>query len=440
MTERIPTSPPSSPRRAALVAVPPRSRDETSVATSLAEMERLLAGLGIVVVHRMLQRRDDDEAPSLGPGKLRELAASTGGRGVVPRGPAATEAATTESPSEPLVDLVVVDAELPAPEQRRLAAALGVDVLDRTSTILRVFEQRARTREAKLEIEMARLRYEAARTRESSAHDDREGGGGRGERGHANAELAKQRLHKRLSTLQRELDVARAIRGRTRERRSEIPKVALLGYTNAGKSSLMRALTGSEVYVDDKLFATLDTTVRAVEGITPRVLVTDTVGFLEDLPHDLIASFRSTLDEAADATLLLFVLDASDPRMEDHLRVTTETIGDLAPGAPRRIVLNKIDRVDAERRAELRARFPTALFVSAYDPASVAALRETIATAMLAEMLEAELRVPYARGEMLGEVHAHAHVVQERYEEDGIGLRIRASPTVLARLERSLAR
>lgn len=441
MPETLPSSI-TTPPRALLVAVPMRDADDAQVESSLAEMRRLLAGLGIDVVHVAIQRRDD-RGLTLGAGKLRELARLTGGPGTISRGPptqARSEPEDVHDGPDPIADVVVFDAELSPSEQRRLAIAFGVEVVDRFGTILRVFERRARTRAAKLEVQIARAEYDLARSRETSAQDDREGGGGRGERGNANAELARQRHHRRVAAMRRELDAAKEVRDRTRARRRDVPSVALVGYTNAGKSSLMRAMTGSDVYVDDKLFATLDTTVRTLEGSSPRILVSDTVGFLENLPHELIASFRSTLDEANDAFLVLIVLDASDPRIEAHLRVTTETLASLEQPVPRKLVLNKIDRVADSAREALRIRFPDALLVSAFDPSDVAAVREAVVRARQADLTEVTLHIPYSRGDLLGEAHAHTHVVREAYEDAGIAVTLRAAPNVLSRLQRSLAR
>jgi GTP-binding protein HflX len=433
--------------RAVLVAVPPPDAAHEEVAASLAELRRLLDGLGVVVVRELVQRRASRTgAAVLGPGKLRELAGLTGGSGVVSRGPPDARRSKSEeeveAPSEPAVaDLVVVDAELTPAQQRQLERAVGVEVMDRTGTILRVFERRARTPQARLEVELARLQYETGRVREVAPFDDREGGGGRGERGHSNVELAKRRIQHRVVALRRELEAVRATGDRARTRRRQEDRVALVGYTNAGKSSLMRALTGSEVLVDDQLFATLDTTVRVIPGTRPRVLVSDTVGFLDHLPHELIASFRSTLDEARDADLLLLVVDASDPRMHDHLRVTKSVLAELdAASVPTRLVLNKIDRLDAEARASLRERFPEALLVSAHDPADVERVREAIVSALDAGLAELQLAVPWARGELVGEIRANTRVVAEVHDEHGMVFTVRASPPVLARLERAAAR
>src|SRR5205085_6585696 len=201
--------------------------------------------------------------------------------------------------------------------------------------------------------------------------------------GESHGELDRRKIRDRIAELQKELDAMKLERKTQRARRQErqgLARVALVGYTNAGKSSLMRALTGSEVLVADKLFATLDTTVRALYPPThPRVLVSDTVGFIRKLPHDLVASFRSTLDEALEASLLLFVVDASDPAHESQLEVSRSVLKEIgADVIPSRLVLNKIDRVPEADRAALHAKHPDAIFVSAKSPQDVAMLRETI--------------------------------------------------------------
>jgi GTP-binding protein HflX len=204
----------------------------------------------------------------------------------------------------------------------------------------------------------------------------------------------------------------------------------------------MRALTGSHVLVEDKLFATLDTTVRALQPETkPRVLVSDTVGFIKKLPHDLVASFRSTLDEALEASLLLYVVDAADPTHEAQLDVTRSVLREIgAESVPRMLLLNKIDRVDEKTRASLARlhRDERAILLSAHDPKDIAALRETILAFFEAKMVEDELVVPYGKQGLVGDVYEHARVVGETYDESGTRLRVRALPAAIARLRRSL--
>jgi GTP-binding protein HflX len=283
------------------------------------------------------------------------------------------------SPDRP-APCVVVASDCSAGQLRSMSSSLDAEVLDRTEAILRVFEARARTRLSRLEIELARLTRALPRVHDDPALRDAEGGGGRGSRGHSNVELAKQRLRSRIATVRRELATQRELRRHAAGRRSELPRVALVGYTNAGKSSWMRALTRSPVRVEDRLFATVDTTVRALAHHPGRrVLVADTVGFMAGLPHDLLESFRSTLEEALDADLILQVADASHPGLELQLQVTREVLSTLETRARRSIVLlNKADRLDSAARSSLEARHPEALLVSAFDADDVYEVTSTV--------------------------------------------------------------
>ncbi len=226
-----------------------------------------------------------------------------------------------------------------------------------------------------------------------------------------------------------------------RQERPGLARVALVGYTNAGKSTLMRALTGSEVLVADKLFATLDTTVRALHPESvPRVLVSDTVGFIKNLPHGLVASFKSTLDEALEASLLLHVVDASDPGFERQLAVTEEVLDEIgAQDVPRLLVFNKIDRVgdeaaQAEREAALRARIPGCIVMSARRAGDVAKLREAIVAFFQRDLVEAELFLPWSAQQLRGEIFATCEVLEERAANDGTHFRVRGEPEAVKRL------
>ena len=225
-----------------------------------------------------------------------------------------------------------------------------------------------------------------------------------------------------------------------RNRRSDLPTVALVGYTNAGKSSLMRALTTTDVYIADKLFATLDTTVRRLQPPTePPILVSDTVGFIKKLPHDLVASFRSTLDEARDADLLLHLVDASDPAHADQLAVTREVLGELgAREMPTWLLLNKIDRVDAAGRAALAERYPGALQLSAKTPADVAKLRDKMIEQFAGALEETELDVPWASQRVIHSIHERATVLAEEHHDDGTRVRFKAPARVVAALRAEL--
>jgi GTP-binding protein HflX len=280
--------------------------------------------------------------------------------------------------------------------------------------------------------------------REANAGGDRQRGGvgGRGA-GESSLELDRRRIRDRIAELRKELEIVKREADTRRSRRSagETSTVALVGYTNAGKSSLMRALTGDEVYVADQLFATLDTTVRVLKPETqPRVLVSDTVGFIKKLPHDLVASFRSTLEEARDAGLLLHLVDASDPAFRDQLQVTRTVLGEIdAHERPTLLVLNKSDRLTPEQQADLSLEFPEAVVMSAKNPQQVALLHARIVAFFDQDMHEAEFLVPYAQQRHVALLHEKSRVLEEHYDEQGARVRVRASAAVLAGLRNELA-
>jgi GTP-binding protein HflX len=468
--------------------------DDHEHEASLIELAQLAKTLGLTVVGRIQQKRSA-LAPGVvvGSGKLAELAALTGGSGKVPKGPPekrrqagrggdsererggdserergghsevdqdleselelepdATTGGDELDPGDPdrpgkraaQATVVLVDHDLTPTQLRNLEGATGAEVLDRTAVILAIFERHARSREARLQVEIARLAYMAPRLRVAGHGSDRSGGGlGAKGAGESAAQLERRKVRDRIAELKSELgDIARNA-GRRRERRAAADTVALVGYTNAGKSSLMRGLTGGEVYVADKLFATLDTTVRAlVPPAVPPVLVSDTVGFLKKLPHDLVASFRSTLDEAREADLLLHVVDASNPALASQIQVTRQVLGEIGAGsAPELLLLNKIDRVPAARRAELARDYPAAIQLSAKAPADVAALRETLIEFFARDLVEGDLLIPFALQRLVSEAHASCRVLAETYDERGARLRVLARPAVLTRLQAEVA-
>ena len=439
---------------AVLVGIQMPEVDDIAHAASLEELGRLVKTLGYEVVGQVSQKREGTGAGALlGSGKLAELAALTGGSGEIgsmaptvkskararfegASAPASKAAAEAEPARKP--EFVIVDHELSPSQIRNLERATGAEVLDRTGVIVEIFHRHANTREAKLQVEMARLKYVAPRLRESSGGGGRQQGVGAGE---SHLDLDRRKIRDRLAELKDQLEAVQRDSDNRRSARRDQLRVALVGYTNAGKSSLMRALTGSQVLVEDKLFATLDTTVRILQPETrPRVLVSDTVGFIKQLPHDLVASFRSTLAEALEASLLLFVVDASDPTYEAQLEVSRSVLREIgADAVPARLVLNKMDRVDAERRAELREKHPDAIMLSAHAPEDVAALRETIIGFFEASMVEDVLVLPYAKQGLIGEVYESTRVLAEDYDETGRVLQVRGLPGAIARLRRSLA-
>jgi GTPase len=335
-------------------------------------------------------------------------------------------------------EFVIVDHDISPNQARNLERATGAQVLDRTGVIVEIFHRHAHSREAKLQVEMARLKYVSPRLRESSGGGGRQQGVGAGE---SDLELDRRKIRDRLAELKLQLEDIQRDGDQRRSARRDQLRVALVGYTNAGKSSLMRALTGSEVLVADKLFATLDTTVRALQPeARPRVLVSDTVGFIKKLPHDLVASFRSTLAEALDASLLLFVVDASDPTYEAQLEVSRTVLREIgADAVPSLLLLNKVDRINEADRAGLRAKHPDAILLSAKVPEDVAALRETIIGFFEAAMVEDQLVLPYAKQGLLSDIYENARVLSEDYDTGGRILRVRGLPGAIARLRRTLA-
>jgi GTPase len=445
---------PSIPR-AILVGVQVPGVDDGAHAASIEELCRLVKTLGYEVVCTMSQKRDEiDGATVLGKGRLEEIAAMTGGTGLVgsraiPRKSKArdrfddADAKPNASEIEPNpeatnAEFVIVDHEISPSQARNLERATGAQVLDRTGVIVEIFHRHAHSREAKLQVEMARLRYIAPRLRESSAAGERRQGYGAGE---SDLELNRRKIRDRLAELKEQLDDIQRDNDERRSARSDKLRVALVGYTNAGKSSLMRALTGSEVLVADKLFATLDTTVRALHPeAKPRVLISDTVGFIRKLPHDLVASFRSTLAEALEASLLVFVVDASDPTYESQLEVSRNVLREIgADAVPSRLLLNKIDRVSEADRATLHAKHPDAILLSAMLPADVAALRETIIAFFEEGMVEDQLVLPYAKQGLLSDIYENARVLSENYDITGRIMKVRGLPSAIARLRRNLA-
>jgi GTP-binding protein HflX len=319
--------------------------------------------------------------------------------------------------------------------------ATGVDVLDRTSVIVEIFHRHAKTKEARMQVEIARLRYLAPRLRINSGGGDRVRGGvgGKGA-GETKVELDSRRIRDRIAELTHELSqIAGGARIR-RERRSDLPTVALVGYTNAGKSSMMRALTSTDVYIADKLFATLDTTIRRlVPPTNPPILVSDTVGFIKKLPHDLVASFRSTLDEAGDADLLLHLIDASDAAHADQVAVTREVLGEIgADKVETWLLLNKIDQVDAAGRARLAEHYPQAIQLSAKDPADVAKLRDRLVERFIGALEDVELEVPWSAQRVIHLIHERATILSEEHHDDGTRVKIRAPARVIADLRAEL--
>jgi len=445
--------------RAVVAAVQLTGVSDLEFNSSVTELRELAKTLGFELVGLFTQKRDHFDATAyMGIGKRQEMrrfveggmapeesADESSSTGVIVRaaksGAArAKEAAKSEAdPETRHADIVLVDHEISPSQARNLEIEVGCEVMDRTMVILEIFHRHARSRAARAQVEIARLGYMGPRLREQAKlagpkGRQRSGTGGRGA-GEAHSALDRQKIRDRIAELQKEIDAMDAERTIQRARRKErqgLERVALVGYTNAGKSTLMRALTGSDVLVANKLFATLDTTVRALypESV-PRVLVSDTVGFIKNLPHDLVASFKSTLEEAVEASLLLHVIDASDPGFERQIAVTDEVLNEIgAQAVPRIRVFNKIDCVgdDAEqatRKTALQVAYPECMVMSAKREQDIAKLHAVIVAFFQKGLVEAEIFLPWSAQQLRGEIYANCKVLEERADDEGAFFRIR---------------
>lgn len=413
---------------------------------SLAELARLVTTLGFKVVGTQSQKQSSTQNINvLGVGKLAEIAHLTGNQGSIEDteyDEFFDETDFSDLPEEDMpqsyADVVVFDCDLSPSQLRNVETHLGVDVYDRTGIIIEIFSRHARTRTARLQVEIARLNYLVPRLRESASGDkERQMGQGAGE---TSLELDRRKVRDQIAELKRELvSVQNELKNR-RAQRSELFCVALVGYTNAGKSSMMRAITATEVVGEDKLFATLDTTVRALQPITqPRILVSDTVGFIKKLPHDLVASFHSTLAEAHDASLLLYVVDASDPTFRAQLDVVHDVLGQVGvEDSEKLLVLNKSDRLSIEQQQALMEEFPDAMLTSTRDPLDIKKLHKYIVGVAEQGMIEEEIIVPYTANGVIGEIRSSMSVTKEEYDYENIKLTVRSSAVDLARLKKRM--
>ncbi len=393
----------------------------------LAELERLADTAGATVVGTLTQQIDrPNPATYLGKGKIDEL------RDVI---------------EDRDATLVIFDDELTPAQGKNVEDSVGRRVMDRAELILDIFATRARTHEAKLQVELAQLEYMLPRLTRMWAHLEKTRGGiGIGMRGPGETQLETDRrlINNRIKLLHERLqDVVTAREVQRKGRRGEF-RASLVGYTNAGKSSILRALTqANDVFVEDRLFATLDPLTREVAlGEREHVLVTDTVGFIRKLPHDLVASFRATLEEVREADVLIHVIDASHPAWEEQRDVVDEVLNELGAGdRPIIQTFNKIDRLDPESVAALRERMadlaPACVFVSALQPGGVAPLRDALAAHLHASRPLTQLRVPLTNGGLLAAVHRAGEVLDQRHDGDAIIVRARLDDAAVARLTRA---
>jgi GTP-binding protein HflX len=465
--------------KAVLVGVQLPKISDHELASSMEELARLVHTLGYEVVGKLSQKRSSERGGTIiGEGKLLELAKWTGGRGTVAslavqkkskarkkfapkKGEKPAEetsdvevedetvdaaAVADEEPeiieesTEPVqeADIVIFDCDLTPSQLRNLESATGVEVLDRTGVIIEIFSRHAKTRAARLQVEIAKLSYVAPRLRETGGGEGRQGGGTSGRGGGESAlELDKRKIRDRIKELKNELASIGQEDLTRRSRRQEEISVALVGYTNAGKSSLMRAMTGSEVLIADKLFATLDTTIRPMHPESrPKILISDTVGFIKKLPHDLVASFKSTLDEALNASLLLFVVDAADDQFRSQLEVTKKVLTEVgATDVPHLLVLNKQDKLSDTEKSQLKSEFPEAFFLSTRSKDDLKLLREKILGYFEEDMVDEDIFVPYHAKGIIGEVRSQMRVLDEKYDENGVKLKVRATEEKLKRIK-----
>ena len=404
-------------QRAVMIAALPDGDD-------LAELQELLRTAGVATVGQLVQHRETPHPNSyLGPGKIEEL------KELIKRSDA---------------NVVACDDELSPRQERNLEKALGdVPVVDRTAVILDIFADHAHSAEGKLQVELAQLEYNLARMRGLWTHLERLGGGiGTRGPGESQIETDRRLARDRISALKRRLAHVQSSRAvmRAERERAHVPLVALAGYTNAGKSTLLNRMTGAEVGVRDRLFHTLDPSTRSLRIDGRPFLLTDTVGFIRKLPHQLVEAFGATLEETKLADLILHVVDASvdEDEMLEMLRAVDEVLDEIGAGdQPRLLVLNKADALDADRRLDAGLRHPDAVLVSALTGEGIAELGERIQQEFERSLADVELLLPYSEGARLAELHDLAGDQLERDDTaDGVRVRARLPRTIAERYAR----
>ena len=413
MPELYDTRAPNSPSRAILIGVKLRNNLMHEAEESLQELQQLAETAGIEVVYETIQSRN---APNptyfIGEGKVEEL--------------------------KPLVeeldaDAIIFDEELSPAQNRNLEKVLDVATIDRTGLILQVFAQRALTKEARLQVALAQLEYALPRLTRMWTHLSRlatGGGGGRHLRGPGETQLEMDRrwVRRNIGHVRKALEAVEKQRHTQRRNRSEKIKVSLVGYTNAGKSTLFNALTGETVLAEDKLFATLDSTTRKVDlPQKQQILLSDTVGFIKKLPHQLVAAFKATLEEVLEADLLLHIVDASHPEAEAQIAAVNVVLGELeATDIPMFMVFNKIDRLKSDEELHiLQCQYPDALPISAQRGDGIPALIDALAHRFAEHGTDLSLCIPYIEGKVLDLLHKHGIVLDIKYATEAVYVEVR---------------
>lgn len=419
---------PQMVERALLIGVYFDKEEEAEALSLLEELAELVRTLEIGIVDSLLVKvRDRNPGTLIGKGKVEEI---------------------VEHAKDFDCDCIIFDNELTPSQQRNWEAEVGVLVIDRQEVILDIFSMRAQTREARLQVELARMEYSLPRLARMWGHLDRQGGGSGGGKGGAAAargegekqiEVDRRLARKSIDKVKEELALVRKQRDTQRKERTRVPvpHAAIVGYTNAGKSSLLNRITASDVLAEDKLFATLDTTTRRVELPDGQpLLLTDTVGFVRRLPHGLVESFKATLEEAIIADFLIHVIDASQLGAYGHYQTTMEVLKELGADTKRILMaVNKIDLVDdAERRHELETHFAGAVFISVKTGEGIDALMHRMSEMLLDRVTRVALRIPQARADLAAMVHRDGKVISEGYEGNEILISATVSKAIAQKL------
>ena len=410
--------------RALLVGVVTRDQRRAKVEDYLKELALLADSAGAEVVHTIVQERKSiDAAFYIGKGKAEELVWLAG---------------------EKKIDIVIFDDDLSPVQVRNLESLIPCKIIDRSGIILDIFASRARTSEAKTQVELAQLQYMLPRLTRQWTHLSKQFGGiGTKGPGETQIETDRRTIRTKITRLKARLQEISTERDVQRKGRENLPRASLVGYTNAGKSPLLKRLSGADVFIEDRLFATLDPTVRLV-AFTPahRVLLSDTVGFIRKLPHHLVASFMSTLDEVRDADLLLHVIDLSHPLFEEQIAIVNETLEEIGTqGKPTIHVFNKVDRVENRNLiTSVLSRFGNAVCISAERGINMNGLVSAVAELLEGTIVEETIRFKQDDYELMSQVHDEGEVLEKRYDGTSVVVRFRMDRARAERIKDALAR